>query len=61
MSQRVCRKRSCSTVLSRYNTSDRCDVHTKERNAMSSKFIEGIRGTYRLTREERRRLYGSHS
>lgn len=53
---KVCRKRGCDTVLSRYNTSDRCDIHTKERNATSSRFIENVRGTYRLTREEREAL-----
>lgn len=53
-----CRRRGCQTVVSRYSSSDRCDIHTRERNAMSSKFIQNIRGAYRLTREERRRLGG---
>jgi hypothetical protein len=57
MNQRVCRRRGCQTRVSRYSASDRCDIHTRERNAMSGKFIENIRGTYRLTREERRRFY----
>ena len=57
MKRRVCRRHGCQTLLSRYNTSDRCDIHTKERNAMSSKFLGNIRGSYHLTREERRTLY----